>query len=241
MRTGLPIAGQSLAGVEIFSGLDLDARNAIAESCNGAEFAAGDTILGHLDNSRDVFLILSGTVEVNLYSVNGRRITFNEKGAGQMVGELAAIDGQPRSAHVIAKTNCLTAAISPNDFLQIIADNPSVTRYLQNHLVSQVRLLSERVFEFNALCVSNRIHVELLRCAQSADEKEGQRRTILPAPTHAEIASRVSTHREAVTRELGRLTKDGLLEKAKDALVVVEIEQLEKLVEEALGEIPVFC
>jgi CRP/FNR family cyclic AMP-dependent transcriptional regulator len=240
MRTGLPIAGQSLAGVEIFSGLDLNARNAIAEQCHGAEFAAGDTILSHMDTSCDVYLILSGTVEVNLFSVNGRRITFSEKGAGQMVGELAAIDGQPRSAHVVAKTNCLTAAIAPDDFLQIIADYPSVTRYLQNHLVSQVRLLSERVFEFNALCVNNRIHVELLRCAQSA-ANEGSRRTIIPAPTHAEIASRVSTHREAVTRELSRLTKDGLLEKAKEALIVVEIEQLEKLVEEALGEIPVFC
>ena len=125
MRTGLPIVGQSLAGVEVFSALDLEARNAIAELCHGAEFAAGDTIFGHMDTSRDVFLILSGKVEVNLYSANGRRITFNEKGAGQMVGELAAIDGQPRSAQVIAKTTCLTAAISPDDFSHIIAANPS--------------------------------------------------------------------------------------------------------------------
>ena len=240
MRTGMPITGQLLAGVEMFAKLDLETRDAIAEFCSGAEFEAGDTILSHLDTSRHIYFVLSGAIEVSLYSVNGRRIIFNDKGPGQMVGELAAIDGQPRSAHVIAKDKSLTAAMSPEDFRTVVADYPGVASFLQTHLVNQVRALSERVFEFNALCVNNRIHVELLRHAQSA-EVDGLRREIVPAPTHAAIASRVSTHREAVTRELSRLSKDGLLEKTKNALVVVNVEQLEKLVEEALGEVPVFC
>jgi CRP-like cAMP-binding protein len=193
-----------------------------------------------MDTGRDIFFVLSGTVEVNLFAVNGRRITFNDKGPGEMVGELAAIDGRPRSAHVIAKTSCRTAAIKPQDFFVIIDAYPGIAAYLREHLVMQVRALSERVYEFNALCVKNRIHVELLRCAQTVPG-DGPRREISPSPTHAQIASRASTHREAVSRELSRLSKEGVLEKAQDALVVADIERLEKLVEEALGEIPVLC
>ena len=184
MRTGLPIAGEALAGVKLFADLNLDARKAVAEHCSGAEFEAGDTILSHMDTGREIFFVLSGTVEVNLFAVNGRRITFNDKGPGEMVGELAAIDGQPRSAHVIAKTNCRTAAIQPQDFFAIVDSYSGVAAYLREHLVMQVRALSERVYEFNALCVKNRIHVELLRCAQAVPA-DGSRHEICPPPTHA--------------------------------------------------------
>jgi CRP/FNR family cyclic AMP-dependent transcriptional regulator len=240
MRTGLPIAGESLAGIEVFAGLDLAARTAVASRCSGAEYAVGDVILSHMDESRDIFFVLSGTVEVSLFSRSGRRITFNDKGPGQMVGELSAIDGKPRSAHVIANSNCRIAAIAPAEFLEIVDTYSGVARFMREHLVRQVRLLSERVFEFNALGVNNRIHVELLRRAQSTSG-DGATREISPIPTHAEIASRASTHREAVTRELSRLTKEGVLAKSREALVVVDIERLEKLVEEALGEIPMLC
>jgi CRP/FNR family cyclic AMP-dependent transcriptional regulator len=240
MRTGLPVKGESLAGVELFSDLDLDARNAIATRCTGSEFELGDIILHHMESGRDVHFVISGVVEVSLFSVNGRRITFDDKGSGQMVGELSAIDGQPRSAHVTAKTSCHTATISPDEFRHVLATYPSVALRALNRLTRQVRNLSERVFEFNALCVGKRIHVELLRSARSGSA-DGSKRIITPVPTHADIASRVSTHREAVTREISYLTKEGIIEKAKDALIVTDIGRLEELVQQSLGDIPVIC
>jgi len=240
MRSGILIKGESLAGTEIFADLDLKARRAVAGYCTGMEFDASETILTHLDTTQNVYLVLSGVVDVSLVSINGRRITFNEKSAGQMVGELAAIDGRPRCAHVTAKTKCLVASIPPQAFKQIMSANPMAAQRLLERLTSQVRELSERVFEFNALCVNNRIHVELLRCARNATG-DGVRRLIIPAPTHADIASRVSTHREAVSREISHLTREGVLEKDKDALVVIDISLLEDLVEQSLGEIPLMC
>ena len=68
-------------------------------------------------------------------------------------------------------------------------------------LVTKIRALTTRVYEFSTLAVSNRIQAELLRLA-SLGTKEGKGARIAPAPTHTEIAARVSTHREAVTREL---------------------------------------
>ena len=59
---------------------------------------------------------------------------------------------------------------------------------------------------------------------------------IVPAPTHVEIASRVSTRREAVTHELNRLSRIGLVTRSGDALLVTDIERLAQMVQEATGE-----
>jgi CRP/FNR family cyclic AMP-dependent transcriptional regulator len=233
------VQGQSLAGVKLFAGLDYEARHAIAQVCKGAEFEPDEVIVSHRDTGSDVFFIISGEVTVSAISVNGKRITYHDKCAGDMVGELAAIDGQPRCAHVRAKTGCLTATVSQADFMHMLTEYPQVAVKALRSLTGQVRELSERVFEFGALRVNNRIHVELLRYAMSADVKDSSR-VIAPAPTHADIACRVSTHREAVTRELNRLVKVGLLSKEKDAIVVRDIVQLEQLVASSLGEVPQF-
>ncbi|MEE8334557.1 MAG: helix-turn-helix domain-containing protein, partial [Alphaproteobacteria bacterium] len=91
--------------------------------------------------------------------------------------------------------------------------------------------------EFSTLAVNNRIHAELLRLAMSAGINDNVSE-ISPAPTHAEIASRISTHREAVTRELNELAQAGVLEKRNRALVVRDIAWLQDVVALKLGETP---
>jgi CRP/FNR family cyclic AMP-dependent transcriptional regulator len=233
------VQGQSLAGIKLFSGLDLAARQAIAQLCNVADFEPGEMIVSHKDAGCDVYFIISGEVTVSALSVNGKRITFHDKCAGDMVGELSAIDGQPRSAHVMAKTKCLTATVTQADFMHLLVKYPDVAMKAISSLAGQVRALSGRVFEFGALCVNDRIHLELLRYAMLA-RTEDDLCVITPAPTHADIACRVCTHREAVTRELNRLAKDGLLKKEKDAIVVQDMVRLEQLVVSSLGEVPQF-
>jgi CRP-like cAMP-binding protein len=98
-----------------------------------------------------------------------------------------------------------------------------------------VRLLSARVFEFSALAVRNRIHAELLRLAREHMDA-GNTAAISPSPTHADIASRISTHREAVTREYHNLSESGLIEQRRGKLVIHDIARLETMVREVMGE-----
>ena len=101
-------------------------------------------------------------------------------------------------------------------------------------LAGSVRALTERVFEFSALAVGNRVHAELLRLARD-HMNDDNTALIRPAPTHAEIASRISTHREAVTRELNQLSHDGLVERQPNALFVRDVERLARLVRDVVG------
>jgi DNA-binding MarR family transcriptional regulator len=101
--------------------------------------------------------------------------------------------------------------------------------------VAEVRRLSERVLEFSTLAVQNRIHAELLRLAAEARQQQGQA-LLAPAPSLADIADRISTHREAVSRELSRLGSLGLLRRERGDLRITDVARLERLVREAKGE-----
>ena len=95
---------------------------------------------------------------------------------------------------------------------------------IMRHLSHQVRVLTSRVFEFSTLAVRNRVHAELLRMATPSGD-------IFPRPTHEDFASRISTHREAVTRELSRLEELGLLVRQGRALRLKDIGALRRLVD----------
>ena len=122
--------------------------------------------------------------------------------------------------------------MSPALFRDIVHRHPNVCDQLLALLASQIRILANRVNEFGSLDVRARIHAELLRLSRPADRDE-RHAVISPPPTHAELAARISSHREAVTRELNRLIRAGLLERRRGALVLLDPAQLTALIEEA--------
>jgi CRP-like cAMP-binding protein len=98
-------------------------------------------------------------------------------------------------------------------------------------LVACVRELTERVFDFSTLGVQNRLHAELLRLAKQEGVK-GNTVRIDPAPRHSDIAGRISTYREQVSRELSEMAKQGLVQRSGSALVIPDVARLERLVAE---------
>jgi hypothetical protein len=89
--------------------------------------------------------------------------------------------------------------------------------------------------EFSTLDVPNRIRAELLRLARKSSPGQNTA-VIFPIPTHTAIANRISTHREAVTRELSNLCRAGLLERHDGILVIRDVEKLSAIVSDVLGE-----
>jgi CRP/FNR family cyclic AMP-dependent transcriptional regulator len=197
---------------------------------------AGRILLSLGARSTNVYIVLEGRVQVTLVSLGGREVILRDLGEGEMFGELAAIDDQPRSASIVALSDCVLASLSAATFKSAIAELPVGALWLARRLAAQVRDLTERVFELNALRVRSRLHCELLRMCGPVDGRESV--TIEPSPTHAELASRVGTHREAVTREIGYLVEQGILQQQRRRMTVVDIRALTRLVRLATGEPP---
>jgi CRP-like cAMP-binding protein len=95
---------------------------------------------------------------------------------------------------------------------------------MTRRLTTQVRSLTNRVFEMSALHVQARLHCELLRLARTRGDADG---LVDPAPTHEELANRIGTHREAVTREFGLLSDQKILESGRRRLRFLDIGRLE--------------
>jgi len=194
---------------------------------------AGQQIVGALDERRDLYCVVSGSVRATLFSANGKEITFRDITAGDIFGEYAAIDAKPRSATVVALEDTLTASMRPELFDEVLRCHPDIARKLMVQLIGQLRALTERIFALSALTVCNRIHAEILRLARGG-QVEGNRGIIDPLPTHSEIASRISTHREAVARELSALARQGLVKRHGHVLEVTDLTRLARMVDTLL-------
>ena len=225
----------TLSKVVIFGGLTPDALEHIHQRCSWRRYEPGEPIVEYLDASNDVFFIAAGEVRVTLYSITGKIVNLRELGTGEVFGEYPAIDGGPRSASVEARTSCTIASMPAAAFQELLLVQPRVAQAMLPQLVTKIRELTNRIYEFSTLAVNNRIQAELLRLANLAPREGGSAR-IVPTPTHFEIASRVSTHREAVTRELNRLSRMGIIERHREGLLVKDIDRLAEMVHEATGE-----
>ncbi len=223
----LPISASSLLSAELFRELDEALRDTIACQCVGHAFDTDEVILSSEDQGQDVYFILSGSVHVTYFSASGKEVTFRDQCAGEVFGLLSAIDGQPRSAHVVARESVTIARMSCEGFTELLAAHSSVNSRVLRHMARLVRSLSERVTEDGTMKVNQRIYAELLRLAEEDEASDSA--LISPAPTHADLASRIATHREAISRELGQLTVRGIIEKRAGDLVLKRVSELKSL------------
>jgi CRP-like cAMP-binding protein len=225
----------ALKQVPILSVLPSERVEDLARICKWRDYDAGELILSYHDPSTEVFFLMAGKVRVIIYSGEGKAVLFTDLSPGTMFGEIAAIDREARSAGVDAVQPSTTASLTASQFESLLLREPAVAVATLRHLTAEVRRLSERVLEFSTLAVRNRIHAELLRLAAPARQQQGHA-LLSPAPSLSDIADRISTHREAVSRELSRLGSTGLLRREGNDLRITDVARLERLVREAKGE-----
>lgn len=197
----------------------------VGSYCVTRNYGKGAHILTEQDQSTDVLFILEGTARITSTTPSGKEVIYDELGAGDITGEFSAVDGLPRSASVGALTDCLVARMSSANFIKVMNTTPSVATKLVELLVVKIRRLSERVFEVSALSVRERVRRELLRLATEGT-RLGQGVVIRPAPTHYEIAARIGSHREAVTREFNRLEENRIVEIRRRQIRIVNLDLL---------------
>ncbi len=226
---------RALSKIAPFAGLDDASLKEVASSCRFERYEAKRQIIAYQDDSADVFFIVSGMVRVVIHSHSGKEMTYRDLEGGEMFGELAAIDREQRSASVVAVAETLLVAMPEAAFREAFRNHPSVAEAVLQRLTRLVRLYSQRLYEMRTLDVQSRIRAELVRLAEDS-LGEDNTATISPLPTSADIAARVNTRREAVSRELASLTRRGLIERHQKSLMIRDFAGLTRLVESMLGE-----
>lgn len=213
--------------VDIFSELEVDQLNDIGETCEWLRVARGKEVISQKQQTTDIYFIVEGRVAAKGYSVDGKEVTYAEIAAGQIFGEFSAIDRKPRSAAIEALEDSYLARMDPGQFRRLIVDYPTIGLKLAELLVRKNRNMTERMFEYSTMVVHQRICLELLRMIDENESSDAY--LIEPAPSHYQIATRLSTHREAVSKELARLSKLGVVDSGRKKIRILDVARLRKL------------
>jgi CRP-like cAMP-binding protein len=219
----------TLAHIPLFGALDPADIRALDLRCAWRKVSAGEWVIDHQSDGMDVFFVFGGRARV-VIGGSGREIILRDINDGEYFGELSAIDGQVRSAGIVALTDATVARMQASVFRETIHRHPSVCDKVMVALVGAIRALNSRVDEQVNLDVRERLCSELLRLSRKSGE---DRVVVSPPPTHAELAARIGTHREAVTKALSALEREGVIERARGAYVLTDVARLRQIIAEA--------
>ncbi|MFQ5786178.1 MAG: Crp/Fnr family transcriptional regulator [Alphaproteobacteria bacterium] len=227
--------GRRLDGISLFADLPPAVLRKLESQCRWQAYGANDRILDRDDEGRDVYFIVRGAVQIVNYSLGGREIGLGRIGAGSYFGELAAIDGQPRSASVIALEDCLMAAMTPRSFHDLVMTHPEIATRLLRRLARVIRGCDDRIMDVSTLSATQRVLLDLLRLAER--DPNGSAAWVIPRiPTHKDIAAQASTTRETVARTISQLTAEGVVERTAKGLLIPDRALLEQLATEQESE-----
>jgi len=165
-----------------------------------------------------MYVIAEGQVKVTKLSGDGREKILELLGPGDFFGEMSLLDGAVRSASVKSLSATRILALSRNDFLKELRQNPDLSMAVIQELTRRVRQMDEQASSLSFQRVKERTQGLLQRLAKEAIGQEG--RCLTPALTHQQIADMVGTSRETVTRVVKRLKQQGWLAQSGKRYVV---------------------
>jgi len=217
---------RTLARTTLFASVDPDEIKALDARCLWRKVGAGEWVIDYQAEGADVFFVFSGHARVVIITA-GREMILRDIREGESFGQYSAIDGKPRSAAIVAVTDTVVAKMSSALFWEAIHRYPTVRERVLKGLVADARALNQRANEQANFDVRHRLCAELLRLSRTVAEG---RVVVSPPPTHAELAARISTHREAVTKTLSALERDALIERSPTAIVLSDPAGLRRVI-----------
>jgi len=220
-----------LRSVDLLRDVPDELLQAIAGSCTWQRYRAGTQVFDRESASRDVLFVVEGAVQVVNYSPSGREIAYAVVTAGGFLGEISAIDGEPRSATVVASQPCLLAVLPPDRFADLLERHPPSAWQVMRRLARIVRNCDERIMDLSTLGAVARIYREILRLCRP-DPNNPAAAIIHPIPTQQQIAGHASTTRETVARALGQLQSSGLIVRKGRTVTILDLGRLARLADE---------
>jgi len=216
----------SLARIPFFAGLDALALERVAAGTRMRRFRRGEIIFHAGDPGDALFIIVSGEVKIALPSEEGDEAILATLRPGDVFGELALLDGAPRSATASALVATEVVLLPRDRFRELVATEPAVRDILLASLAGELRRLTTHVEELHFLDMTGRVAARLVRLAREAGPAADGSIRLRGTLTQAELASMVGCTRQSVNKLLGQFADDGLVRVDRDGIVVIDLAGL---------------
>jgi CRP/FNR family transcriptional regulator, cyclic AMP receptor protein len=208
--------------------LDREQLASLHERGVARRFRRGQAIFHEGGSSDRVVILLTGRVKVSTVTEEGREVVLAFRGPGDMLGELSAIDGEPRSATVEAVEPVEALAVAAQDFRSFLVANPDVALQLLQMLSRRLRDADRKRVEYAAHDTVGRVAARLVELAERYGEPVGRGLQIGLPLSQEELAGWVGGSREAVSKALQTLRKVGWVVTERRRITVLDIEALRR-------------
>lgn len=212
----------------LFVGLSAESLDQVTSHAVTRTHPANRVILLENDWGGSVYFIIDGWIKIRTHNVDGKEVTLNIVGKGEIVGEMAALEESPRSTDAITLTTTTISSIPAQDFVNLLKSEPLAGIRLSQLMAKRLRQLNRRLRLREADSLS-RVADTLLFLAEGQGQKSSQGTTIPNLP-HRELSSISGLARETVTRSLTKLEKKGLIQRQQETLCIPDMVALEKAI-----------
>jgi CRP-like cAMP-binding protein len=218
----------SLDTLEFFSEVSRDRLGELEASCDFRTFAPNEVILRRGSETEDALFLLDGEARVVLELDDGEEIKLATIASRDVIGALSALDGESRSASVIANKPSTVATMPRELFVDVLRRDQGVAFRMLRRFSAIIRSLNARVRDLSLLSPEQRLYTELLRLARPMDDLPSQL-AIPETPGHDDLAAWANTTREVVAYSIGTLARRGIVERKHKTLYIRDPEALRGL------------
>jgi CRP/FNR family cyclic AMP-dependent transcriptional regulator len=217
-----------LAQGSLFAGLSADHLKTLASSLRRRRYSRGEVIFRQEDPGSSLYLIESGVVKIVLPSASGKEVILVLLRPGDFFGELALLDGEPRSADAVAHEDCQLLLLQRQDFLDFLEHQSGAAESLLAAVSRRLRRTDLLVHDAAFLDVPARLARTLLELAEAQVQHGKNGSPISLRLTQTELAGMVGTSRESINKWLRYYERHGLVRFHKGLLTVLEPQELRK-------------
>jgi CRP-like cAMP-binding protein len=211
-----------------FAGLPESAFSQVTHHAVIRSHPANRVILLENDWGGSVYFILNGWVKIRTHNIDGKEVTLNIVGKGEVIGEMAALEEVPRSTDAITLTETTIGSVPAQDFVSLLNHEPIAGIRLAQLMARRLRQLNRRLRLREADSLS-RVADTLLFLAEGQG-KMGENGTEIPNLPHRELSGISGLARETVTRSLTKLEKKNLIYRENDILYIRDLFALERII-----------
>ena len=196
-----------LRTVPLFSELSDEALDSLGHLATRRRYPKDTVIFFENEEGDCLFMILEGRIKVTILGDDGREIILTMLSSGDLFGEMALLDNEPRSATAIAVEESELLSLQRTDFQKVLGENPGISAALIKVLSQRLRRANHQISTLALLDVYGRVARVILDMAREEGRRLKDGRIAFRRATHQEIANRIGTTRETVTRMLKDLER----------------------------------
>jgi CRP-like cAMP-binding protein len=225
-----PAEAGSLRENFLFQNVESDVVEALEGICHWVRAPEGSKVFDRTDTHTDVYFIISGSVRVLDHSKSGQEVAFSDILAGEVFGELSAIDNAARSATVYALEETVLAYVAGDAFVDYLSRYPAMSLRMMTHFVRTIRSLNSRVVGLSSMTNVQRVYSEILNMAEPDPQASGHW-LVNKMPQHMEIAVWAGTTPDTVARAIGQLLKVEIAKRRNKTLYILDRQRLKDLIQ----------